>query len=153
VEFLEEHPQFGFTHTDCKIKIVDSNKVIDKANRDYINSQLSHKNNQKAVFEGILSNAYIVRTATVVFRRGLFEETQQYLRNSDLVRNLPMGDTPLWLELTKYTNFWYLDEETAIYRVLKKSASKFEEIKNKIDFRLKGLELRFDVSGLVEDSA
>jgi len=53
-----------------------------------------------------------------------------------------MGDLPLWIELSIKSKIKYLNDCTAVYRVLSESASHFTNIENEISFHKGALRIR-----------
>lgn len=63
--------------------------------------------------------SYGICTLTTLFRYAEYKKCPQYKRN----HNWLMGDLPLWIELSRFGEFHYLDEVLGAYRVLPNSAS------------------------------
>lgn len=133
-DILENNPNYGLVHTNCKILYQDRNKLYD-ANELFgiINRQIRSKSE---LFYLLLTSQLRIRTATVLFRT---EEFYKIKPNNFIFL---MGDTPLWLDLSQQTNIYYLDRITAVYRVLRNSASRSENKKKNLRFKLSMTEMR-----------
>lgn len=113
VDFLESHLQFGMVVTNVNQFIQNENKIVQKC-FDF-----------KEV-EPLLSsiNSYIIKTiwaapCTWIFRKDFYFE---YLNEIGEGRFI-VGDCPLLLFLLYRSKVLYLDEITAVYRILENSAS------------------------------
>ncbi|MDD2495369.1 MAG: glycosyltransferase, partial [Tissierellia bacterium] len=90
VDFLEENQDYGLSHGNCNLYYQKSGKIVINANNQFLN--LEPIKNANDLFHKLIKWEYIIRTATVVFRKDLLE---QIPKNSI---NFQMGDTPLWLD-------------------------------------------------------
>lgn len=110
VDFLESHPDYGLVHTDFDI-------INEGSIKEYrVNRNVCERND---VLNQILIGNYNIGTLTVVFRTDLYRSLPRY----DRLKNYPMGDLPLWIELASISRFKYLKDVTACYRRLNESAS------------------------------
>ncbi|MDD3723970.1 MAG: glycosyltransferase [Bacteroidales bacterium] len=140
VEFLENNSEYVLVHTDIKILYERSGKII-STNDKQINSQLSKNISFQ---ELLLSGKYIIRTATVLFKKSILADS---INNNKFLfsNNFLMGDTPLWYSLSKYGSFKFLSDCTTIYRRHFNSATN-GPIKKKLRFNLSMYELRFYIT-------
>lgn len=140
VEFLENNSEYVLVHTDIKILYERSGKII-STNDKQINSQLSKNISFQ---ELLLSGKYIIRTATVLFKKSILADS---INNNKFLfsNNFLMGDTPLWYSLSKYGSFKFLSDCTTIYRRHFNSATN-GQIKKKLRFNLSMYELRFYIT-------
>lgn len=113
--FMEKNHDYGFIHTDINQLIQNTGVIIKKTNKALNNNCTSLS--RRDLFYMLSDASYKIRTATVMFRKNLL-----YLIPKDDKKFL-MGDTPLWFNLSQLTKFKYLDDVTAVYRVLPESAS------------------------------
>lgn len=138
VDFLEENPDYGLVHGDCHFYYQDKDTWEYNAN-----ANLTNKNDiidKKDLFYRLIDANYKIRTATVLFRRKLFENLSK--NNIEFL----MGDTPLWLDLSQMTKFKYFDEVFAVYRILSNSASRSKNKKKQYRFNLSMAEMRIHYS-------
>lgn len=134
VLFLEENAEYGLVHSDCDKYLQRSGTWVRNANRDSENH--IEPSGPKELFYKLMSLDYKVRTATVLYRHDLIRNKQPRKRR------FPMGDTPMWLELCHVTRFKYLNEVTAVYRVLPGSLTKSTSRPRYLRFRLAMMEMR-----------
>jgi glycosyltransferase involved in cell wall biosynthesis len=134
VEFLEENEEYGLVHGNCNIFFQDSNRWILDANKKHINKNTIQ--NRKELFYKIISGAYKIRTATVLFKKNLLSQ----IPKNEI--HFLMGDTPLWLDFSQITKFKYFEEIFSVYRVLPNSASRKKEISKQFRFNLSMIEMR-----------
>lgn len=118
VDFMESHPDYVLIHSrfDCK----EGTRIISK-DRSYPSGD---------VLDKLLSNQYDIGTLTVVLRFSVFKKIPRLYREFHVL----MGDLPLWIELSTMGKIQFLDEKTAVYRVLPESASHSRDIKKRIKF-------------------
>ena len=116
VDFMESHLDFGLVHTDFDLVEGRRNHPIPKSD--------------VFVFPDILTTPFGIGTATVVIRNSVFNKTPKYY----LKERWPMGDLPVWIEISHDSKVKYLNIVTAKYRVLNQSASHFTYIDNSIRF-------------------
>ena len=140
VDILENNSEYVLVHTDIKILYERSGKII-STNDKQINSQLSKNISFQ---ELLLSGKYIIRTATVLFKKSILADS---INNNKFLfsNNFLMGDTPLWYSLSKYGSFKFLSDCTTIYRRHFNSATN-GPIKKKLRFNLSMYELRFYIT-------
>ena len=116
VDFLESNPQYGLCFTDADILYSKSNKIIKSFD-------LSHKKYIPTgdVFKELLyGNPY--KTCTAMFRSNAAQGYTEILDDN----KFQFADIGLWLHISKYFKVGYLKETTAVYRVLKNSATHFD---------------------------
>ncbi|GEM_PF-1249476 len=134
VDFLEKNPEYGLVHGDAHKYFQKTGAWGRHANKNKINT--TEPANKEELFYGIINFRYKIRTATVLYRLDL-------LRNLTANRKVfPMGDTPMWLELSRLTRFHYIDEPLAVYRVQRNSLSKSTDKKRYFRFKLAMMEMR-----------
>ena len=122
VDFLEENPNCGLMYTDYD-KLNEGNKVIE-------NNKFKDNKLIKNTFDDFLINRWFIAPCTWVLRASILE-----LLDKPLAENNVVGDFPLLLGFSKYSEIAYLNESTAVYRVLENSASHFKKtIKNDYNF-------------------
>jgi glycosyltransferase involved in cell wall biosynthesis len=108
VDFLEVNPDYALIHTNYKSFIQQENKFFQKVLKRDVGS----------VFGSYLKNNQIA-TLTALFRQNAVKEgvIQYFVKN-----NFLMADYPLWLHIAQFHKVGYLDEITAVYRILPESA-------------------------------
>lgn len=140
IAFLEEHPDYGLSHTEADMLWQETQKTDQAINRraGIVNET---RDSGRQLCEAILIGKYVVRTPSVVMRKGLCMEA---LKKDPFLfsPHFLMGDTPLWLELSRMCNFHYLPESTVAYRRNFGSVSRQTDLKKQLRFRLSGAELR-----------
>lgn len=109
VDVLNSNDQLGLVFTDYSILYQESNNFIEYAQGKKKSWLMSDK---YTIYEKLLMDSFI-GTLTVMFRSSLLD-------NKDIKAMVEskwvMGDRLLWLLLSRKTQFYYLDEVTAIYR-------------------------------------
>jgi len=116
VDFFESNPQYGLCFTDADILFLPSNKIIKSFD-------LSHKKYMPTgdvLEELIYINPY--KTCTAMFRSCAANGYNEILDDN----KFQFADFGLWLHIAKNFKVGYLKESTAVYRVLKNSASHFD---------------------------
>ncbi len=124
VFFLENHPEYGLVHTSHKQYLQEKNIFVDGWAKE------------TSLDSNLISNK--ICTATVCYRKNLYEEYKKDIG----FQNWPMGDAPLWIYLMSNSESKFLDDVTAVYRVLDKSASHFKNCKKEINFYVGGFEMK-----------
>lgn len=128
VDFLENNSDFGLVHTNCSYLDNDSNKL-----------SKSPFDSSNIIKEGYLFNELIkfnrICTLTVCVRRDIIKK---YIQDVDpYKRQWKMGDYPMWLYLSQNAKIKYFDDNTSCYRVLKNSASHFNDFLSVKEFLFK----------------
>lgn len=109
VDFLETHPDYGLVHTNFQILNQSTKKIINNGSRKY------HIVNG-SVFESLFNECFI-KTLTVLCKTNLISNL--YPPNNKMF----LGDRYLFFELSLHSKFYYINEESSVYRLLKNSAS------------------------------
>ena len=113
VDFLESHP-------DCSLVCTDINYYIQRKD-EFINAYFRNKKfSIKYTYNDFLTKAWFVAPCTWVYRKEMCKE-------SGVPLGFVVGDLPLLLELSSKGKVKYLDDVTAVYRVLDKSVSHFKD--------------------------
>jgi len=141
VDFLEANKDFGVIHTDTQVYYQNSDKFIKSLNKSKYSNLVNHKNPAEAL---ILSR-YSIYTLTVLFRASLIEKV-----DFDEFKKFKMGDLPLWLTFAQHTNFFYLDQTTAVYRKTVGSASNPVDKSTKLEFKISSKEVRLYFAKLLQ---
>lgn len=121
VDFLEKNPEYGMCYTKAK---------------QYIQS--NHKFNKRVIgscfdgFEDLLKNGNRIPTLTSVYRKDLLDKYQKDIQPSD--KGWLMGDYPMWLYFSHESKVKFIDEVTAVYRVLENSASHSLDVEKQFRF-------------------
>lgn len=126
VDFLESNVDYGMVHTDFSLT---------KGHRRHTKED---KNDDGNWFPRIITEGMNVGTATVLFRKSVFDRTPRLYKG----KNWPIGDKPLWYEIAHESKIKYLPVKTAYYRVLENSASHSSDINKMIAFKNAGVEIR-----------
>lgn len=126
VDFLEDNPDYGLVHTDYKefIQTSDEEGYL-RMNQYKARGVKNTLTDPDDVFFSQLNfnEAYHIRTLTVCLRKDLFDQAME--NNSELYRTkkLLLGDTPIFLEMSRLTKFKYFEESMGVYRMLPESAA------------------------------
>lgn len=111
VDILEKDDQVGLVNTNC--------------HREYENGELKNTITQIKAESGYVFDTLIKRnfisSVTVCFRKALFDK---HIDFDEYVKYEPATiDYSLWTEISYYSKVIYLEESTAVYRVLSNSIS------------------------------
>jgi len=107
VDFLEKHPEYVMCHTD-----------FDLTTGNYRNHKIYQSPDDYYFPQSILGDLGI-GTLTTLYRADVYDRLPQLWR----VNGWPMGDHPLWIELSHEGKIKFLRQVTARYRLLPDSAS------------------------------
>jgi glycosyltransferase involved in cell wall biosynthesis len=130
VDFLEANPEYGLVHTAYNT-FYEKEKKLKKLKRRNIPVG--------DVFESLLVKGNHIGTLTVLYRKNLL---QNFDTNVFHKKGFKMGDIPLWLELSRYSKFHYIDEVMAVYRINIYSASHFNDYAKSQEFLNSSLDVR-----------
>lgn len=134
VDFLEANPDYGLIHTDYDYYYQEEDRWIRQATKAW--NRHIETTSKKEFFYAIIDVRYQIRTATAMLRRSLLQKIPK--NNVEF----PMGDTPLWLDLLQLSKIKYLDEVSAVYRILPNSASRSNTKAKDLSFNLSILDMR-----------
>lgn len=124
VDFLESNPEYVLVHTDADQHYSKTDKTIRAFN---LTKKITFPEDN--IYELILKSRYNIFTCTTLFRT-------EFIKNLDFnMKSFLSGDTYLWLELARKGKFKYLNESTAVKRMLQESASQSKNMVNVIAFR------------------
>lgn len=128
VDFLEQNEDYGLVYTEID-RVDEAGNIIDK----------SFFKNERAdfcqTFEDYLLNAPFRAPCTWLFRRSLYKPK---------TKNYYVGDLPTLLDIAAYSKIYKLEDTTANYRVLTRSASQFTTVEQEYSF-IKGIyEIQID---------
>ncbi|HHX69808.1 MAG TPA: glycosyltransferase [Gallicola sp.] len=125
VDFLEDNSDYGLVHTGYKTS--SGNEILNK------------KFNITGFYlEDFLTGKRTIGTLTMLFRRYLYESTPKLYK----LKQFKVGDLPLRIELANISKIGYINECTAMYRILEESASHDKRIEKEIDFQKETLFIR-----------
>jgi glycosyltransferase involved in cell wall biosynthesis len=133
VDVLEANRDYGVVHTDANVYFQNTNRLIENVNKLNKVNQVQLDNPAE---ELILGN-YRIYTLTALFRSDLIDKV-----NFEAFKKFKMGDLPLWLTLTQFTKFYYINEPTAVYRKAEGSASNPSSKRARLDFKISSKEVR-----------
>lgn len=119
VDILESNPEVGLVHTDFDL--------VKGIRRHFKRSSKPEK-----CLPLLLKGGYSIGTLTVMYRLSSYNKLSKDWNKIE--PRLPMGDSPLWIELAAISKFVYISDCTARYRVLPNSAS-HSDINKEIHFR------------------
>jgi glycosyltransferase involved in cell wall biosynthesis len=113
VDFLEANPEYGLVHTNCKKNTVGQETQL----------QSDEMITSGYIFKELISHEFFISTLTVCVKKELIMHWYESIKEVSRIKDWKMGDYPLWLEGSLKTKFKYLEDVTAVYRILPKSAS------------------------------
>lgn len=127
VDYLESHPECGMVYTQAK--------QYDQETGEIFKGTAGQTN-----FMDLLCISNKVMTLTVMFRTALYSKCLKEF-------TLPIGykcyDIHFWLYISKHSDIHYIDEITAVYRILKNSASHNSDTTKLAAFIIDLYEIRF----------
>ena len=132
VDFLEAHPDYGLVYTDAD-SLSDSTNIITKS---VFKNILGIKDN---TFENFLINTWWLAPCTWMIRFDVYKKFKCLQDNSYIA-----GDFPLLLIMSKNSKIYFLQESTAVYRVLTNSASHHTDIQAQYIFLQGILKMQMD---------
>jgi len=132
IDFLEANTDYGLVHTNVDYYHTETGRTERNINKKTYN--FCRIRNLKDIYENILSGAYSIRTLTVCFRKSLLLDIIGDLEVVFMSGRFKMGDTPLWLELSRKSKFMYLDESTGVYNILNESLTHSHSDEKILDF-------------------
>ncbi len=117
VDFLENHPGYGAVFTDADLLFEKTGKLVKSWDKTY-----KRKIPTGDVFDVLLyGNPY--KTCTTLYKNEFATRyPYPFLKND----NFPMGDKIRWLHIAANSKIGYIPDSTTVYRVMEKSASRFE---------------------------
>lgn len=123
-EILESDPSVMLVHSDYDIVDRNSNMRMQGC---YAMLDCPHvvKESARDFLSDVLTNAYPIRTCTVVMRASAIREALAVC-GEDL-KQVPMADVPMWCEVLRLGKVAYQPESTAAYRSLEESACNSEK--------------------------
>lgn len=129
VDFLESHPDYGLVYTNYK-------------NYFQENGTTTISNCIQTSFEDeIIRNR--IATLTTLVRGSLWKQYVQDIGNTPYERKWLMGDYPIWIYILANSKAKLISDVTAVYRVLKNSASHHTSYKKSMDFLLSTYDITF----------
>jgi glycosyltransferase involved in cell wall biosynthesis len=135
VALLESDPGYVMVHSHCNRYYVETRKLV----RDSL--VVPKGLNEAAAYEDVLLGARSPLTVTVVASR---EKVHWVRENCPECTDpkWPMGDTQLWLELSRLGKVGCIHEPLATTNVLLESAGQSQDRRKRLKFYLKGRELK-----------
>jgi glycosyltransferase involved in cell wall biosynthesis len=127
VIFLEKNPDYGLVFSDINCFFENDKITLENYRARY------HKEIVEGhVFEPLLTGKFFINSLTVCFLKSNFDS---YVDFDEFIKaGFTYEDLPTWLELARHTQFKYLNESTATYRILNNSLSRPQDIKKKFMF-------------------
>lgn len=125
VEILESNNSIGLVHTG-------SYTLFENGKMKKNHLSVSHTMLEGNIYESLLVKKNTISPMTVMFRKELLDiyvDFDYYIEN-----NFKTIDYSLWLTISQYSEVAYIDEQTSVYRFLKKSVSRPESLKETEDF-------------------
>jgi glycosyltransferase involved in cell wall biosynthesis len=140
VEYLENHPEYGFVFSDFDCFYEADNKII-RNYRKYRGAINNIPEDKKEALVDLLYGKLCILTCTVCARKCLSDRltsSDPYLYESD---HFSMGDIQRWAGLSQLSTFGYVDISLATHNVLKESASQSRDVIKKSRFSRSNAEL------------
>lgn len=126
-DFLDSNPDYGLVHSDVDLLYHKSGKLIRN-----LNTSTKVVVNNDTIYEDLLKPGHIIKTMTACFRKDILSKHFDY--NIVLERNWQLTDLPIWLTLCFNSKSHYINESTAVYRLLEESASRSIDYQKKYSF-------------------
>jgi len=136
-DFLESHPEYGLVHTDNDGLYDRTGKIIKSVNKKENKNYKNYRN----PFYGILTGEYAIHTPTVMVRKKLVKNA---ISTEIFNKKYDRGDLQLWLEIANHTNFHYIDESTAVYRIRRGSITRSSSIIKQIESQEESKKIRME---------
>lgn len=130
IDFLKENPDYGLCYTNVLI--------YNQAEKTYRTSDLDTR--KITCYEELLLGNYIP-TVSVCCRKEYVDTF--FSTYEDYYRDWPMLDFPMWLYIASFSQIKFLPEPTAVYRILRESASHFQTDDKRFHFARKTAEIAF----------
>lgn len=131
VDTLETNPEIGFVHSDVNILNLNTRKRTERAHRV---AGCMHDDTPEQLFLQILTGKYKIWTCTICTRSSLVNQILAENRLEFQTDRFLLGDTSLWMELSKRTRFHYIDEPLATIHALPESASRSRDAARQLRF-------------------
>lgn len=125
VRFLAAHPEFGLVHSDLDFLYPDHTETNHWA-------VLGREIPQGHVFEKLLWDNFIF-TCTFCCRSQLFKEFVEY--DNYRKKGYITADYPCFLDLSRHTQFGYIDQSLAVYRIVPDSISHPASLEKEFNWR------------------
>jgi glycosyltransferase involved in cell wall biosynthesis len=138
VDFLEAHPDCGLVHTDYDLFYVAENRTVRSACESFWSMRTSYEDREQ-LFDMLIEGSYPILAATTMFRKSLYNAVRKQIDEVD--GQFLLGDTVVWLEMSRLTEFHYINEVCVTYRVLPESASHSKSIEKQLRFNLSRVEM------------
>jgi glycosyltransferase involved in cell wall biosynthesis len=133
VDFFRAHPNIGFVHSGLVFYYQEQ-----KLSKEIL---LNKANAEGWVFEQLLRQNFIL-TCTIACYSSLYS---QYVKHGEyLERGYLMGDYPIFLELSLHTEFGYIDQPLACYRIRRGSTSRPNDPRKQFQFEQSGYQILLD---------
>ncbi len=138
VRYLNENPDTGLVHSDVDFLFVKSGSIERNWwKRTFIPPQ-------GKVFDTLVLGNYIT-TCTFCCRTALFRRCVNFKEYE--AAGYRMADHPMLLDLSRRTEFGFIERSLACYRVLERSSSHFSDVKKFLEFRLSAFQVSLDYIG------
>ena len=122
VDFFENNSEYGMCYTKAK--------QLEQKTQKFYKKMLGE---QISGFEDLLVNGDRIPTLTTMYSKYLLDKYQREINPSN--KGWLMGDYPMWLYFSHESKVHFIDEVTAVYRVLENSASHSVDEKKELNFR------------------
>ncbi len=130
-DVMKADPSISLVHSDYDRLDIQSGSITSFVHRVSAHSH-EVKPDKSAFMYDVMQAKYPIATCTAFMRT---QTVLDILNNqSELFKELPMGDIPTWCELIHHGSFAYMDESLALYRVLEESASNTQSPEKKYQF-------------------
>ena len=128
VDFLEKHPKTGLVYTEI-------NRYFQK--ESFFEREFFKSRPIKNTYDEFLMNSWFLAPCTWLYRSELSKRYPAL--NSQKCHK---GDTMMLLTFSKYSQVYFMDEVTAVYRILNTSASHFDNYDRQKQFWRKNVNTR-----------
>jgi glycosyltransferase involved in cell wall biosynthesis len=138
VDYLEEHKEVGLAHGEINWLNLFEGTMIEKYHES--KKTVNAKQVGDLTYD-ILLGRYLVRTCTVCMRKDLYQKVKDGNPEIFKTERFLLGDTPLWLEMSKISGFHYIDVTLAAYRKHKGGVSGLHDSFKYVDFEISVLDM------------
>ena len=134
VDFLEKNNDYGLVFTDADILFNETGRVIKSFDRSH-----EKKIPQGYVLNYLMSSPNPYKTCTALFRQNSLLNYNNLIKDESFL----IGDIGLWLYISNRYKVGYINESTAVYRVLQYSAQHFRSFNEFMKFGKEAREIRY----------
>jgi len=136
VDMLEQDPDISLVHGEAHFYYQTTGRWSHNVHRQRQDLDISD-----GLFQALIEARYRVITCTAMYRKTHSDRmsTNEFYKRQC---RFHIGDTRLWLELSRMGRFGYIDEPLGVYRLLDESASRSRDLTHMLSYELERLYFR-----------